>query len=1580
MYCHTHHCHINKCSCNSEGEYSPDNLPDYAELSKEYQEFIKALNDKILSIAYDTNYLNIRSDVDGNIKEILRIDSQLLNEIIRAKTREKDIEISARNLINAETTRAIQEEQGINNNLALERTKLNNVEQGLQVLIQQEQSTRSIADTNLQNQISSIGGGKYAYLTYALMEADKVNLPANSSVDVVNDSVPENNGNYVYDGELFTKSSFNPLSNLIGDILNTFKTYDLLLNSNLVEGSFALVIGDIKKELNGLYIRDSEGFKKAPADPAALIDEKTRDYLWKKVPLKIDGSYYIGYKETTPITSTAYRTSDYIAVNKGEVYLLSSVVDFGTAAVINHFNLYDASKTFVGSLGSSRVTLQSSPSSDVLTDRHIGSYNTKSNLDNIAVIIPQSGYIKVTYKHDANKVTELVKTTYEGLVENTITAISKDNLKRFKEGLFVTPIIDNSAPNMGLDPTKIQPGSELTWANRGSVSSKPIQVKKGQYLSVQYGQAVYTNYNIWLTDINGKIIKVLDEMSEYSLVRSNSPAFQSNIKIPEDGYLRLFSKHDAATSFMYSLTDYPIEIERRYVKDSIPLNFYEASYTQILDHNLNFQSDITWSYLQNTNINLQDNVVKTGSIPYILKKGEVLTYQQDAAIDTGFFAVFTLDTPSTRGFEPSGGLHMICNEIFSLYDKGISYLQNPEAYKIFVGDAASGHVSYCNEDSDTLVVFFTPRKASSYYRIHNCTQGYNVKIQSKEEYIKERNASLTERFKQLSLLGVDVNSRFIKSMFEAGNPINYSGSYPSVLLFKGEVLQCITGSSVIPYSISLGINPTLQLNTVDKLTSIHSVYSTGFYGGTYMLPIRKEDHNSYQLTQLYARKTSSVIVSFSLLDSSLNKLDVDDLIAEQFYEPKILKLSDTVLGENLEPTLIKGRSFHLPSGVEAGRLAQMLTANDDSLLSFVPAGTYIEYNHWVSTAVNKTVLVPLDTITSTDYGGSLPNWDKWVRARVQGPKQTELNSPELVGGSNQFLHKMGYFVEKDSLVINVSETAAAKLTDYALNTYDLAAVNNLIPAVVSGEAEYYSVHKRMLASVYNHELRATSEDYFNEHYKVTSETFLNIPDLDGIEFKFCENVSRSLMYEHWSVVQICRYGKVLAVLNGLTANQGQSSARFVRTSINLEFYNDEYEEVKIKFGEYIPQEEVVLKSYLESDKGHFKDSLAAQAWHDIRTAEPFPIGGVFPPEVFMDTSKPENQMARGTTYGFPVEVYMGGAFYSLASLRNKKKRANYAMDKGNNNHILIQPDALYIGTLNWSNIQLANFEVRNPKMSGYSEGDNYLPEKYSDVEASLRRLIDWMQGVMNGDIDIKSTYQDYIDLTSFIDYGIGINLLYHWDAMVNNFLLGTHDGNIWYTYWYDGDRTWGSSGETKYSYMAITLNLYQSIFREVSKAFPEKVQARYATLRDLGVIDAKRFQDGILKMTNSIRPEARKLDAKWWGDIFEAASAPWSMQWIYHRINFLDIHYNYSNKLSDVVVQSIVDIATLEAGQEKRFIFEDTQVSLGDKLKYMFGEDLTDISVSLEVTAESEVEVVFRNTSAEAITISSSYLIIKKGV
>lgn len=73
--------------------------------------------------------------------------------------------------------------------------------------------------------IGVVGVGNKAYKTYAEMDADKANITANSKVTVTNDPTSSNNGDWQWNGTVFTKSIYDPL--------NQSKSYTDLLVKNI---------------------------------------------------------------------------------------------------------------------------------------------------------------------------------------------------------------------------------------------------------------------------------------------------------------------------------------------------------------------------------------------------------------------------------------------------------------------------------------------------------------------------------------------------------------------------------------------------------------------------------------------------------------------------------------------------------------------------------------------------------------------------------------------------------------------------------------------------------------------------------------------------------------------------------------------------------------------------------------------------------------------------------------------------------------------------------------------------------------------------------------------------------------------------------------------------------------------------------------------------------------------------------------------------------------------------------------------------------------------------------------------------
>lgn len=220
----------------------------------------------------------------------------LVDEITRATAAETLI---AGNLT-AETQRAITAEKVIADAVVTEKDRAVAAENALDA-----------KHAALSSTINSLGGGKKAYTTYALMVADKNNIAANSSIDVTNDTDPLKNGTYSYDGAVFAKSIYDVETIVRTKVLNTFKTKALMDASVLPDGADAQVTDDTVN--NGLYVKTAGAWVKSAYDPLAQANTYT-DSITQ--PIETSISPIIGALKVDE-SATLFEIKD----KKGEVVL-----------------------------------------------------------------------------------------------------------------------------------------------------------------------------------------------------------------------------------------------------------------------------------------------------------------------------------------------------------------------------------------------------------------------------------------------------------------------------------------------------------------------------------------------------------------------------------------------------------------------------------------------------------------------------------------------------------------------------------------------------------------------------------------------------------------------------------------------------------------------------------------------------------------------------------------------------------------------------------------------------------------------------------------------------------------------------------------------------------------------------------------------------------------------------------------------------------------------------------------------------------------------------------------------------------
>lgn len=204
--------------------------------------------DKIWLVMQELNVKNFISD--NKLQELL---DKLVDGDINGLPAEVLARIagdeSIKSLVNLEAIRAHQAESNLSIRIDNESLLAN------QNILAEKQRAEA-AEQGLQIQINSVGVGNKAYKTYALMDADKTNIPAKSKVTVTNDATASNNGDWQWDGVAFTKSAYDPLTQAKADA--TAKANASEANANNYANQIATPTKAYKK-INGTVevIRDA---------------------------------------------------------------------------------------------------------------------------------------------------------------------------------------------------------------------------------------------------------------------------------------------------------------------------------------------------------------------------------------------------------------------------------------------------------------------------------------------------------------------------------------------------------------------------------------------------------------------------------------------------------------------------------------------------------------------------------------------------------------------------------------------------------------------------------------------------------------------------------------------------------------------------------------------------------------------------------------------------------------------------------------------------------------------------------------------------------------------------------------------------------------------------------------------------------------------------------------------------------------------------------------------------------------------------------------------------------------------------
>lgn len=233
--------------------------------------------------------------------------------------------------------------------------------------------------------------------------------------------------------------------------------------------------------------------------------------------------------------------------------------------------------------------------------------------------------------------------------------------------------------------------------------------------------------------------------------------------------------------------------------------------------------------------------------------------------------------------------------------------------------------------------------------------------------------------------------------------------------------------------------------------------------------------------------------------------------------------------------------------------------------------------------------------------------------------------------------------------------------------------------------------------------------------------------------------------------------------------------------------------------------------------------------------------------------------------GFPIKVYLNGKYKGIWVWALKKARDNYAMQKNNQKHILLDgrlgEAQLWGGTVDWT-----AFEIRNPKVKKDIDGNDYDGDNPKEPSSDFEEAKGYIKRLSNAIADVnsqedteskKSKFKEYFKLNEIIDYFLFGNVFGDSDGFEKNWIWGAWDGKLWSPTYYDKDQIFGivAWGENPYAnpntsqLLGTNENIPSGLCWTL---FKDEIKAEYKRLRDSGVFSVNNIIRELEKWIKSI--------------------------------------------------------------------------------------------------------------------------------
>ena len=349
--------------------------------------------------------------------------------------------------------------------------------------------------------------------------------------------------------------------------------------------------------------------------------------------------------------------------------------------------------------------------------------------------------------------------------------------------------------------------------------------------------------------------------------------------------------------------------------------------------------------------------------------------------------------------------------------------------------------------------------------------------------------------------------------------------------------------------------------------------------------------------------------------------------------------------------------------------------------------------------------------------------------------------------------------------------------------------------------------------------------------------------------------------------------KIVLIAKCELAIQGHGSTAYTKKGYTFDVLNAEGDALAIKFGDMPAVDSFHLKAYA-TDMTHTRGLSGPQLWREMVGSLDYPKNLVNNHALSLSASQKQNTIfwadAKYSEDGFPCTVYLNGEFFGLYTLKLKKGRVNYAMDKSDKSSIFLDSASSNYSAYLSQSFDASDWEVKNPKISGYEENG---PISDADVLASIQRLWSFTTALSS----MYASHADYIVLDHWLCWYILCELITHRDTSGNNYELCTWDNVHWSILPYDMDITVGLNAWSNYTIeTSVSGFVVGTKPQNGDTAFWQNFRTRYAT--ELSALWTKLRKSGIISIGNLtkiykgrasiIPPDVYSADLAKWGSIW----------------------------------------------------------------------------------------------------------------